>query len=513
MGHRSHPQNRERDYRQGISDVGSEPRSFFDKLTESQPSAGRLLLLSYHFPPSRAVGALRWQKLCGYAAARGYTIDVITLDPSCVGERDADRLEELPAGVRIFGVASQRSWVHSLVTRALALRRAVLRRFRSRDSSSSQPTTTARPPAPRPDSFAWSELRFIPLSARELGRLYSSWLDYATMGAWARIAAHIGTQLAATNDYRGIITCGPPHMVHQAGRLVAERTGLPLILDFRDPWSLVQRVPEVLAHPLWRRLAARYEGAAVRAASLVVVNTDPHRTALQRVYPDVASRIITVTNGYDEEPLPPQRVGRRFVVGYAGTIYLDRDPRPLFRAAARVIPELELSPEDFGLAFMGSSGSLGGVDVRQMAAEEGVDAYLELRPSGPRRDALDFLANATMLVSLPQDSDMAIPSKIFEYMRYDAWLLAMAAPESATSQLLAGTQADVVQREDVDALARVLRERYQSHRRGETPPRIADDRRFSRECQADILFTALERVIKPMSRQPVLEAAPGASLV
>jgi len=52
---------------------------------------------------------------------------------------------------------------------------------------------------------------------------------------------------------------------------------------------------------------------------------------------------------------------------------------------------------------------------------------------------------------------MAIPSKVFEYMRYEAWLLALAEPRSATAQLLRDTPADVVRPDDVDALAGVLR--------------------------------------------------------
>jgi len=51
----------------------------------------------------------------------------------------------------------------------------------------------------------------------------------------------------------------------------------------------------------------------------------------------------------------------------------------------------------------------------------------------------------------------------------------------------------VVEREDVDGLARIIRKRYEQHRRGESPPRIADDTRFSRRHQAGVLFDALEQ--------------------
>src|SRR5881628_3596503 len=69
-----------------------------------RPPGRGLLLVSYHFPPSPATGALRWQKLARYAAERGWWLDVVTLDPSGVRQPDWQRMDELPAGTRVYGV-------------------------------------------------------------------------------------------------------------------------------------------------------------------------------------------------------------------------------------------------------------------------------------------------------------------------------------------------------------------------------------------------------------------------
>src|SRR5207249_4914766 len=147
-------------------------------------------------------------------------------------------------------------------------------------------------------------------------------------------------------------------------------------------------------------------------------------------------------NGYDEDPVPRSRHGRRFTIEYAGTIYLDRNPRMLFKAAARVVRELALSPSDFRIELMGDVKSFEGVPIEVIAGEEHLNGFVGARPPGLRRDVVEFLADAAMLLSLPQDSDMAIPSKIFEYMQYDAWILALAERDSATERLLRGSNAD-----------------------------------------------------------------------
>src|SRR2546430_13483651 len=285
-------------------------------------------------------------------------------------------------------------------------------------------------------------------------------------------------------------------MVHQAGRLVSRETGLPHVMDMRDPWSLVPGLPVAVASPAWFWLAARYERSAVERAALVVANTDPLRIAMQRLYPTARGRIVTVLNGCDEEQMPSSPATRRFTIAYAGSIYIDRNPRIVFRAAARVVRELGLTADQFGLDFIGSVDSFSDVPLDVIAQEEGLAGYVRTRAALPRRQALALLAQATMLLSLPQDFPVCIPSKLFEYMQFDAWLLVLARRDSASELLLRGTAADVVEPEDLDRISQVLRTRYSQFATGARPRRVAADGRFSRRAQARVLFDALADCVR-----------------
>ena len=71
----------------------------------ADPDSGRrLLVVSYHFPPSPAVGGLRWQQLSLLAAERGWGVDVLARDPEEFRVNDESRLLNLPPGLRAFGV-------------------------------------------------------------------------------------------------------------------------------------------------------------------------------------------------------------------------------------------------------------------------------------------------------------------------------------------------------------------------------------------------------------------------
>ncbi|MGI9078332.1 MAG: hypothetical protein ACR2G6_13550 [Gemmatimonadaceae bacterium] len=425
-------------------------------------------------------------------------MDVVTAHPTSLVATDPSRLDELPSGTRVYGIPVEVSFAERLDAWLTSLVQSVRGRLGGASSSRGAAGNTVRSTVSAPvriNSLPASDIGWDFSKPRTLIRAYHAYVIKSKWHGWANAAEFVAKAIVEASVHRAVISCGPPHEAHEAARRVSLATGLPLMLDMRDPWSLVERLPEPVASPVWLRWSARDEQRAMARASIAICNTDPSRRALAAAYPNTSARIITVMNGYDEEPIPSARRGRRFTIAYAGNIYIDRDPRLLFRAAARVIADLGLTPEDFGLDFVGNVEMYDGVPVSQIACEEGMAAFVTVSPSLPRPAMLEFLAGASMLVSLPQDSDLAVPSKLFEYMQFDAWLLALADVDSATELLLRDSGADVRAPHDVQGMTAVLHARYQQYARGVRPGRLARDGRFSRRGQAKILLDALEDVV------------------
>jgi hypothetical protein len=168
------------------TDRSGAPLPFFQ--TEPAAERRRLLLVSHHFPPGQGAGALRWQKLSRFAAERGWGVDVITLDPSCLPSSDRSRLDELPRGVRIFGVPAP----------SLAVQRweeVFWKGYRrlfpkpSAPSDGGEVLHEAPKPSPGKESLGRGEVGWIPRSGRDPLRAYYAWLEYAHTGRWASAAA------------------------------------------------------------------------------------------------------------------------------------------------------------------------------------------------------------------------------------------------------------------------------------------------------------------------------------
>jgi hypothetical protein len=269
-------------------------------------------------------------------------------------------------------------------------------------------------------------------------------------------------------------------------------------------------MPHTLAGPTWIRLTRRYEARCIQQAVKVVSNTEPARQDLCARYPAMRGKFATVLNGADPLILPAANAkadGSRFTIRYAGNIYVGRDPGPLLEAVARVARDLGLTPDAFGVEFLGG-GDLARTSVTSAAQRAGCTELVTLLPARPRDEALAFLDGAAMLVALPQYARLAIPAKVFEYVQFNAWLLVLAERDSATELLFRDTGADVVDPNDVAAIAARIRCRYEQFRGGARPVSLNADGRFDRSRQAKIMLDLLDESSAVRATPPTTAPSP-----
>ncbi|HZF66962.1 MAG TPA: hypothetical protein VEZ47_02875 [Gemmatirosa sp.] len=486
------------------------PEPFFAIPPTGAPSRRRVLLLTHCFPPDARAGSVRWGRMSVHAAERGWGMDVVTIPPEdsrrIVGHLDESRLAGLPPDLRVFPAHDPVELPDERVLRGAirtfsALRRAVRRSTARGAAGAAAPSVAVLPGGalpPLPDGGAATGMK-----GALLGVL--AWQQLRAELTWVRRARAVGEEVADASQSSVVISSGPPHFVHAAASAVAQRQRIPHVMDLRDPWTL-NEMAGPLARKRYRVLAERTERHVVEQAAVIACNTEPAAAAMRARYPAAADRVITVMNGSDDESPPPVPRDPRFLIAYAGAVYAGRSPSELFSAVARVVRELGLTPERFGLELMGFFDP-DAAAVERLAGAAGLDGFIRLHPTKPRDECARFLASAAMLVSLPQVADMAVPSKVFEYASFDAWLLALATPHSATGMTLAGSAADVVDPRDIDGIAAAIRRRYEEWAAGVRPVAVGADGRFSRRTQATRLFDAIDAALDAAQRPRALATA------
>jgi len=349
----------------------------------------KVLIVSFSFPPSNVVGAIRVGKLARYLDRRGYDLRVLTTD--ICGDRSLPL--DIPRERVIYTDYRQRNDRLPILVRS-ARRRPV----------AAPGTSGAISPG---ESGAWNKLLW-----NSLRRHYYGFLHIPDLRRdWIKTAVPAGRRLIEKWKPDIIFGSAPPF----TGLIISSRLSrafdIPWIADFRDLWVDGPYYNE----PGWRRrVDAVLEQATVRSASALVTVSPSwgekllrrHRKATEVVY-----------NGYAEEDFPqsvPQADrGEVLTIRYTGSIYPGfRDPSAVF-AAIRLLPNTLRSRVI--VEFFGDAGD----DVLALAVKHCVRDRITVSPPVPYRRALELQMSADILLLL-QWSDKRdegnLPGKIFEYL-------------------------------------------------------------------------------------------------
>jgi hypothetical protein len=418
-------------------------------------SSKRALLLTVSYPPRTEVGAARGEGFTTFLVEAGWGVDVVIEERHPNERSDMSRVARLPADVRVVETAHKRAWWHTALLRLRGVVRA------------------------KPDPNA-------PATAAHTWRARTGLADFDAVAL-----------AVAGPSHRVVISSGPPHYVHVAASRVAKRLRVPHVVDLRDPWRRPE--PESLRERLLPdRHLLRHEARTLRAAALILTNTDAAQRTLVARFPELRDRVRCIPNGSDVEPIDPSRQPRpsRFQIAHSGSLYLDRDPRPFFRAVGRMRERLALGPDALRVVFMGQPARVEGRTLTELAAEAGLAGVFEERPPGTRDEARALLAESTMAVAFQGETRTQVPAKVFEYVAFPLWLLALVGAESATADALAGTDAIVLDIGDEEGAAREIERCYRAFAAGETPRPVGWDGRFSRARQAERLIAELARIAR-----------------
>lgn len=452
-----------------------------DRDASDAPSSRRILLLTTTYPPRTEVGAARWEGFTPFLARACWGLDAV-IEPSPVGEQpDWSRLARLPADVRVAEITRGEPWWYEAIRRAKDPFKS--QRGANPDVVYEVAAYAAKGAASRPG------LRDVFNAAVQTSRARKGNADLA------RAANAI-----VDERHRVVVSSGPPHYVHVAASRVAAHHHLPHVVDLRDPWGHAEPLA-LSARLLPDRQLRHHERRTLERAALIVTNTAAAERALGVRFPHLRDRIRCIPNGSDVEPETSAARPTRFQIAHSGSLYLDRDPRPFLRAVSRVREKLSLGPDDLRVVFMGPPARVAGRLLTEHAADAGLAGLFEERPPGTRDEARQLLRESTMAVAFQGETRTQVPAKVFEYVSFPVWLLALVGAESATADLLANSDAIVLDIDDEAGTERAIERCVQRFRAGEVARPVGWDGRFSRARQAERLIAELQTLESRTTRR------------
>lgn len=408
----------------------------------------RVLMIAYHFPPlSGSSGIQRTLRFVQHLPSLGWQPLVLSADPRSYEQTGDDLMADIPQGT-------------------------VVRR-----------------------AFALDTARHLSVGGRYLG-----WMARPDRWVSWRFAA-IAKGLSMIKQFKPdvIWSTYPIATAHLIGAALQRRSGLPWIADFRDPMAQDGYPADRKAWQSYKRI----EGEAIRLARFCVFTTPGAARTYRIRYPAASDRIKVVENGFDEEsfllaesrnessePLLPGGV----LLLHSGIVYPEeRDPRPLFVALRRLVDSGRLRPGAMRIRFRAAMHE---ELLNALAAENGVEEFIELSPPIAYREALaEMLRADALLVLQSNDCNDQIPAKLYEYLRAGRPILGLTDPEGDTAGALRAAGLDTIARlESADEIEVLLPAFLASVEKGTAPlPHAVEVERASRRGRAALLAHLLER--------------------
>lgn len=409
----------------------------------------RVLIIAYHFPPcTGSSGVLRPVKFARYLPEFGWQPVMLTIHPRAYEESDPRSESSIPAGVPVL--------------RAFALD-----------------------------------------AKRHLGfrGLYQDWMALPDRWAtWLLGAVPSGLRAIRKYQIEVLLSTFPIPTALLVGFVLHLITGKPWVVDFRDSMTEDNYPRESYRRHIWRWI----ERKVMRHASRVIFTAPATRRMYLGRYPELSpEKALLITNGYDEEDFDSLRISepgaasadRTLQLLHTGMLYREeRDPRPFFRAVARLKQNGKLGPPGLRIAFRNPSSE---EFYRQVLNELCIADIVELLPQISHQEALQECMDADALLLIQAaNCDHQIPAKAYEYLRMGKPVLALTTHTGDTAALLeeigGTTIANLAEEEEIyqalPAFLEAVRTRTHSVA---NPAKIA---RYSRRSQAESLAACLAEV-------------------
>lgn len=422
-----------------------------DPCQDPQPATemgGRVLMVAFHYPPFAASsGYLRTRFLSRYLTNSGWEPTILTVRPGAYAS--VTESGDVPAG-------------SPKVIRTWAL-------------------DTSR-------SLSWRGKYPLVLA------LPDRWVTWAISGITA------GTINIWRNQYRALWTTFPIPTSVLIGFALKKITGIPWIVDIRDV-MLDDEFPE---NPQERSVYGWLEQKVAKHADAVVVTTPGAMDIYQQRYPELAGRLHSIPNGFDESvfrkaesTLPRQDSASelKLTLLHSGLLSkVDRDPTTFFDAVAALKENGKICSLSLRIVFRACGNELA---YQQEIETRNIADIVALEPPIPYDNAIqEMLQCDGLLLFQGSTCNHAIPAKLYEYLRCRKPLLAVTDPAGNVAQLLNDLKTgSVCNLGDSDEIAgKLLHMLRQIESKSFIPLRNETLTRFSRESQADDLSALLNCV-------------------
>lgn len=424
-------------------------------------SRGKILFISYFYPPTAGGGVFRPLAMTRYLSRLGWDITVITSTTPKHYPTDPGLEKQIPENVEVIRIP-----------------------------------------------VVWEGGWF----RRLLGKLGLGWIPQGLVTPderifWMEKATNKAKKLLKENDFDCLYTTGPPFSVLLGGCWLKREKWMdrPWLAEFRDPWTLAPYLTILNAHH--KRFADDTEADIMRLADSVVMVTPSFMRMMREKYPQYAVKVQCVQNGFDEEdfrelPVKDEWHNESCVIAASGTVF-GRYNMDDFISGLEQLKKHE--QEDYSRIRVLFQG-LPNVKLNRRLLEKGLNDRCSARGFVNHAENISDLWTADLLVLPLADvpkSEGHIPSRTYEYLASGTPILAICPDGDLVDILKEFPQVIMVKPGDIDGIVNCIKEAVTRWERGLklVEPDPNELRRLTRKARAGEIDNILRGLIRKRERE------------
>jgi glycosyltransferase involved in cell wall biosynthesis len=389
-----------------------------DHLTKYSPGTDlekkdkKILWISYHFPPSASSGVLRSNRFLKHLPGLGWHPHVLTIFPEFYG--DAVPLDpKLKAGAGLEKQVVTHSRNIFDPDSFIKFIKKILFSAEKTDPGARFPDKIPQENYPRLEKKGvWKKIKDLITVLLMVPDKQNGWFPDAVLK---------GASIIKKEQIDCIYATGGPWTALLIGTVLKKLSGLPLILDFRDPW--MDNPYEHLGHPLRLGINTFLEKWCIDQADFVIANTEHLRRLFLKKYSSVSpAKFITITNGYDPDDfllLPEIKKAatghsNKLIITHIGAIYGRRGSGQFLKAVSQLLDSGEIPGTELEINFV---GRVERALMDEMLTQFNLNQIVKFTGQLSRKEALVRMVEADILLLIQPATALQIPAKLFEYIK------------------------------------------------------------------------------------------------
>lgn len=372
----------------------------------------RVLFVAYAFPPVGGVSVQRVTKFIKYLPDFGWTSSVLTVANPSVPLIDNTLVDEIPADT-------------------------LIRRARTLEPGYGLKTAISTSHGLHRDAFGAKVLK----GARDAVRKVVNHVmqpDFQIL--WRPYALREGLKLLREVNHDAILATGPPFSSLLLGMTLSKRSGVPLIVDFRDEWTMMTYWENKNFGQIEKFVQGRMQARVLKAAKLVICTTpstaDQLRSLVKAANGD--AEVDYIYNGFDAADYPQSLSAdertdygngvKLFRMSFTGTLWNVTPITPIVESILELSRRAPAFAEKLELVIAGRRTNEQEAELDRLAS---TPVKLVRLPFVAHKEAIRLMCQSDALLLINADlpnAERLINAKSFEYIGTRKPIFVVAPP-------------------------------------------------------------------------------------